>query len=186
MKYLLNGYETERLRFRLVQLQDAQAWLSFVSTPEAIKFLGLKPEDTPEERCRKWFVRVEERYANDLGGFNALVSKLTGEFVGMAGLLVQEVDGITELEVSYSIMPEHWHKGYASEAARLCRDVAFQQNYAASLISIIHPENVASQRVAIQNGMHLSKHAMFREMPVLIYQMDYSNWQYNKSNHLND
>jgi [ribosomal protein S5]-alanine N-acetyltransferase len=174
MKYLLDGYETERLRFRLVQPRDAEAWLSFVSRPEAVTFLGLKPEDTPEERCSKWFARIEERYANNLGGFNALVNKVTGEFVGMSGLLIQEVEGVTELEVSYSIVPEHWHKGYASEAARLCRDAAFEQNYATSLISIIHRENVASQRVAINNGMYLSKHAVFREMPVLIYRIERS------------
>jgi [ribosomal protein S5]-alanine N-acetyltransferase len=177
MKFLLDGCETERLLFRLVHPEDAEAWLDFMSKEEAIWFLALRPEDSPQERCRKWFARIEERYANNLGGMNALVERKTGSLIGQAGLLVQHVDGVCELEVAYSILPDYWNNGYASEAARACRDVAFQRQFSDSLISIIHLENFASQQVADRNGMNVDKQTLFREMPVLIYRITLKEWQ---------
>jgi len=47
--------------------------------------------------------------------------------------------------------------GYASEAAIKCKDYAFKNNYADSLISMIHVENIGSEKVAIKNGMSFEK-----------------------------
>jgi RimJ/RimL family protein N-acetyltransferase len=41
----------------------------------------------------------------------------------------------------------HWGNGYATEAARAVRNWAYAQG-GESLISLIHPANVRSQRVA--------------------------------------
>lgn len=38
---------------------------------------------------------------------NALIHKETGIFIGQCGLLKQMVDGIDELEIGYSLLPEH-------------------------------------------------------------------------------
>jgi ribosomal-protein-alanine N-acetyltransferase len=52
---------------------------------------------------------------------------------------------------------EMWGNGFATEAARACRDYGFQQLNAAYLISLIRPENLPSRRVAERNGMTVWK-----------------------------
>ena len=46
---------------------------------------------------------------------NALVEKQTGALIGHAGLLVQTVDDIIELEIAYSLLPSGRNKGYATK-----------------------------------------------------------------------
>jgi RimJ/RimL family protein N-acetyltransferase len=159
-KYSLEGQETERLLFRRITEQDFDTWLEFCKYPDSLKYIfsqeQLKVED-PLERCRMWFNRVYIRYENELGGMNALIDKQTGELVGQCGLLIQTIDDIEELEIGYSLMPAFRGKGYASEAAKKCKEFAFENEYAASLISVIVPENSDSIKVAMNNGMKLDK-----------------------------
>jgi [ribosomal protein S5]-alanine N-acetyltransferase len=176
MKYLLLAEETERLCFRLLEKSDFDSWLPFFQDPATSQFLGLGEMDSAHEKCEFWFELVERRYQQDTGGMNALIDKSTGHFIGQCGLLVQEVDGITELEVGYSLLPAFWNKGYATEAARKCRDYAFHNGFAESLISIIHIDNISSEMVAIKNGMKVQKQTVFKKMPVNIFRIDKSDW----------
>jgi [ribosomal protein S5]-alanine N-acetyltransferase len=115
--------------------------------------------------------KIFHRYENNLGGMNALINKTTGEFIGQSGLLVQTVDNMVELEVAYSILPKHRGKGYAPEAAKKCIDFSFENSLKESLISIIHKDNVESQRVAFKNGLTLEKQTMYDNNPVLIFRI---------------
>lgn len=176
MKYLLLAEESERLRFRLLEKSDFNSWLSFFKDPSTSRFLGLDDIDSGREKCEFWFELVERRYQQNTGGMNVLIDKASGHFIGQCGLLVQEVDGSTELEIGYSILPNYWNKGYATEAARKCRDFAFRNDFAESLISIIHIDNLSSEMVAIKNGMKVQKQSVFKKMPVNIFRIDKSDW----------
>jgi ribosomal-protein-alanine N-acetyltransferase len=107
-----------------------------------------------------------------LGGMNALISKASGELIGICGLLVQTVDDIQELEIGYSVLPKFWLKGYAFEAAQKCKEHAFENNFSDSLISIIHVDNIPSQKVARKNGMHLDKTTAYKDNPVHIFRVN--------------
>jgi ribosomal-protein-alanine N-acetyltransferase len=173
-KYSLEGQETERLLFRRITEQDFDTWLEFCKYPDSLKYIfsqeQLKVED-PIERCNIWFKRVFNRYENGLGGMNALIDKQTGELVGQCGLLIQTIDDIEELEIGYSLMPAHRGKGYASEAAKKCKEFAFENEYATSLISVIVPENTDSIKVAMNNGMKLEKTTTSKGEIVNIYRI---------------
>jgi [ribosomal protein S5]-alanine N-acetyltransferase len=173
--YSLEGQETKRLLFRRITEHDFEIWLEFCKYPDSLKYIfsqeQLKVED-PIERCRMWFNRVFHRYENGLGGMNALVDKQTGEFVGQCGLLIQTIDDIEELEIGYSIMPSYRGKGFASEAANRCKEFAFENDYTTSLISVIVPENLDSIKVAMNNGMKLSKTTISNGDLVNIYRVN--------------
>lgn len=174
MKYLLTGEESERLKFRLLEKNDFETWVPFFENSDTARFLALDPKNTQEELCDFWFDKAFNRYKNDLGGMNVLIDKTSGEFIGQCGLLVQEVEGKTRLEVGYSILPKFWGKGFAAEAAIKCKEFAFEKNFTESLISIIHPENIASEKVAIKNGMSLIKQIEgdFLGMPANLFQIN--------------
>ena len=165
---LLDGQESERLLFRKVRESDFSNWLPFHEEPESMRYFVGDPEE-PKVACRKWLDKVFHRYENGLGGLNALISKETGEFIGMCGLLIQTVDDIEELEIGYSILPKYWGKGYASEAAIKCREYAEANKLRDSIISIIHIDNIGSQKVAERNGMTLDKTTDFKGIPVNIF-----------------
>jgi RimJ/RimL family protein N-acetyltransferase len=88
---------------------------------------------------------------------NALIDRQSGKLIGQSGLLIQTIEDELRLEVSYSILPEYWRQGFAFEAANTCRNYAFNQGWAENLISVIEPENIGSEKVALKNGMTLEK-----------------------------
>ncbi|WP_299531625.1 GNAT family N-acetyltransferase [Ulvibacterium sp.] len=170
MGLLLNGEETKRLGFRNIMPADFEAWLPFHEDPRSTQYWEGLPQN-PRIACQEQFDRVFERYEKKLGGMNALIRKSDGNLVGICGLLVQFVDGLKELEIGYSILPKYWKQGYATEAATKCRQYAFENNLADSLISIIHVDNVPSQKVALNNGMHLDKTTFYKDNPVHVFRI---------------
>lgn len=170
MNYLLTGQESSRLLFRKLEEIDYDIWLEFFKDPLWSKYWTMN-EQTPDEHCKQWFDKVFYRYTHNLGGMNALIDKQTGEFIGQCGLLIQTVDGIEELEVAYSMMPQHRGKGYAPEAAKKCIDFAFANRLRDSLISIIHENNIESQKVALKIKLSVDKYTTFDNNSVRIYRI---------------
>lgn len=155
MNYLLTHQETQRLHFRALSPSDFDAWLPLFAAPDVATFLEMDATLSPQECCQQWFSKSQHREQNGLGGMNVLIDKSTGLLVGQCGLLIQTIEKTERLEIGYSILPQHWGSGYATEAAQKCRDYAFEHHLADSLVSMVHTENIASERVAIKNGMKL-------------------------------
>lgn len=177
MKYSLHGQETERLRFRTLQASDFEDWLKLFHEKHVAKFLGLDPNLSPRELCQLWFDKILTRYEKNMGGMEVLVHKDTNRLVGQSGLLVQNIEDLNRLEVAYSILPEFRHQGFASEAAQKCKDYAFENNFSKSLISIIHVENLDSEKVALKNGMRIEKMLPnHRGNPVNIFCIHKADW----------
>src|ERR1700716_3251461 len=109
MKYLLTGEKSDRLLFRELKQDDFPAWLEFFKDPFSTKHWNFENKE-PDILCQNWFDKIFYRYENDLGGMNVLIDKQSGDFIGQCGLLIQQVDGMEELEVGYSIMPDFAEK----------------------------------------------------------------------------
>lgn len=170
--YLLHGQETNRIMFRSIHLSDFDQWLEFFKTPETTRH-WIADYDAPEVECKKWYEKQFNRYETDKGGMNALIEKASGRLIGHCGLLKQTVDHIPELEIGYSLLPQFWNKGYATEAAKKCRDHAFENKFSDSLISIISLTNLPSELVARKTGMALDKTTFYNGNEVNIFRI----WQ---------
>ena len=171
-KLLLFNEETERLKFRKLVDSDFDSWKPLFYEKDAAVFLGMDPKLDVDELCKAWFTKCNWRYDNLKGGMNVLIHKESGELIGQTGLLIQEVDGKEMIEIGYSILPKFWGQGYASEAAVKCKEYAFKNELANELVSIIHPDNHGSAKVAMNNGMKLFKSIEnYKEMPVNIFRI---------------
>lgn len=129
-----------------------------------------------DEEVRSWLRRQLQRYEEYGFGLWAVILKDTGEFIGQCGVTMQVVEDELVPEVGYLFERVHWHKGYATEAARACRDYAFDVLGFDEVYSIIRDTNLASQGVARRNGMTVcrtfTKHYRGVDMPHLVFRVE--------------
>ena len=71
--------------------------------------------------------------------------------IGWAGL--QYLPELEVTEVGFLLDRSWWGKGYATEAARAALQFGFEDFKLKQIIALVHPENLASQRVIEKLGM---------------------------------
>lgn len=126
-----------------------------------------------DKEVQEWLDRQIMRYKTDGFGLYAVILKENGEMIGQCGLTFQDFNGNQVLEVGYLFQKAYWHKGYATEAARACKEYAFTVLDADEVYSIIRDTNIPSQKVAERNGMVrvgvFTKHYRGVDMPHYAY-----------------
>tara|TARA_B100000780_G_scaffold251597_1_gene198314 strand:+ start:2693 stop:3217 length:525 start_codon:yes stop_codon:yes gene_type:complete len=172
MNYLLLDQETDRLCFRALVKEDFNSWVPFFEDKEILTYFGIDTNLSQEQLCENWFAKVFYRYKNNLGGMNAIILKETGALVGQCGLLIQTVEGKDRLEVGYSLLPQYRGFGYGTEAAVKCKEFAFENSLAEALMSMVHVDNKASEKVALKNGMQLESVIEYDGMMAKIYTIE--------------
>jgi RimJ/RimL family protein N-acetyltransferase len=140
---------TSRLRFREMTADDLEAMAAMLGDPDVMAYY---PAPMTRQEAAAWIAWNERNYA-DLGYGLWILETHDGEFVGDCGLTWQRVGGAARLEVGYHVRRDRQGLGYATEAAAACRDFARDVLGASELVAIVHPENIASRRVAEKLGM---------------------------------
>ncbi len=147
--------ETGRLNFRELTPADVANLQKIFSDPVAMEFY---PSTKSKAETLEWIDWNIQSYQESGFGLWALIDKGSGEFVGQAGLILQQnVDGADETEIVYLLERKYWGNGFATEAASSCRDLAFSRFDCERVISLIDPKNFPSIRVAGRIGMVLEK-----------------------------
>ncbi len=139
-RLVLRELEQEDFAFLCAILQDEQTMYAYEGA-------------FSDEEVQGWLDRQRSRYREYGFGLWAATLKESGEPVGQCGLTMQPWKDSQVLEIGYLFRREHWHKGYATEAARACKRYAFETLGASEVCSIIRDTNTASQNVATRNGM---------------------------------
>lgn len=165
---------SERLVFRSFTEMDSVAFLPFFDRDDYQRFLAQDISIPAKERSETWIQRQMQRKAERQFGQLAILEKATGEFIGVGGIIAREnVNGAEEYEITYSLIPAFWGKGYARELALHFIHFAQENLPIKSVISLIHPENAASIGVAEANGLKRDGEWNFMGMPVLIYRLTF-------------
>lgn len=133
------------------------------------------------EETLAWLRRMQERYARDGFGLWAVILRETGEMIGQCGITRQSIEDDEVLEVGYLFRRDHWHRGYAVEAATACRDWAFRMLDTDEVYTKIRSTNIASMNVAIRLGMTVRRtyttHYRGVDMPHLAFALDRRRWR---------
>jgi RimJ/RimL family protein N-acetyltransferase len=147
--------ETERLLLRKLKPQDLDSLVDVYGDPLAMRYF--EKVYTRDEIRERFLNRNLARYDDPGYGMYAVERKRDGEFLGLAGPNLEEVDGERYIEVGYSFKPAAWGNGYATEAAAACVQYVFERLGAQRAVSFIDPQNQTSQRVAQRNGLRPEK-----------------------------
>jgi RimJ/RimL family protein N-acetyltransferase len=149
--------------------EDAYDLLEIFSDPEAMRFY---PSTRNLTETKTWVSGNIERYERHGFGIWVAQSNIGNEFLGQCGLILQDVDGKPDLEIGYMFLRRHWGQGFATEAAKACRDYAFERLKYTRVISLIDPGNIASRRVAEKVGMQVEKQVEKWNKQVLVYALE--------------
>jgi RimJ/RimL family protein N-acetyltransferase len=127
------------------------------SDPEVTEFLN---RNMDAAATAAFLVRTQEHWDEHGFGHWAVEAReglSAGELIGFVGVAypayLPEVADRPEL--GWRLGSGAWGRGYATEAALAARDDAFTRLALPELISIIHPDNERSRRVATKLGMSI-------------------------------
>jgi RimJ/RimL family protein N-acetyltransferase len=160
--------ETERLALRRFRRDDMDAIFAIIGDDVAMQYY---PKTFHRSDAVQWIERNLRRYREHGYGLFAVTLKGSDDVIGDCGVIKQDVEGETRLEVGYHFRRDQWGHGYATEAARACMGLAFHAFGANKVISLIRPENLPSRRVAERNGMKLERQVTHYGLPHLVYAM---------------
>ena len=168
--------ETERLVLRSFRSEDVDAMAQLFANPDFMRFsLGVFTE---RKKTVDFIEKVMGWDRACMPSQFAVVSLGEHAVIGYCGFHHHpEVPG--EVEIGYRLHPDYWNRGLITEAAHAVRDHAFADLKLPRVISLIHPENIPSRRVAEKNGMKVEKEITFRGFPTLVYAITREQWLAN-------
>lgn len=162
--------ETNRLLLREMTLSDMGALSSILQDEKVMYAYNGAFSD---EETLIWMQKQLQRYKDYGFGLWGVFLKDTDEMIGQCGITMQEYKATQVPEIGYLLAHDYWHKGYAIEAAMACREYGFNTLNFNALYSIIRDTNIASQNVALRNGMTIidtiTKHYRGVDMPHIVF-----------------
>lgn len=159
-------FETDRLYLRQYEEEDFDALHGIFSDPDTMSYY---PAAFSAKQTRGWMARNRERYERDGCGLWAVCLKENDRVIGDSGLIYQNINGLLDVEIGYHLDKRCWGQGFAAEAALGCKCHAFEVLKLDRVVSIIHPDNRRSIRVAERVGMKLDREEIVFGRKHLIY-----------------
>jgi ribosomal-protein-alanine N-acetyltransferase len=161
--------ETKRLIVREMRRSDVESFHVLFSDPLFMRFWPV----FDQSRTERWVEDSLRSYAQHGFGLWALTLKGSDEAIGDCGLaVIEEVEGAAETQIGWHVRRDLWSQGLATEAALACRDYGFNHLGLGRLSALIHPENIASRRVAEKIGMTLFRQIQHRGRTRCLYGME--------------
>jgi len=153
---------TERLIIRPFCQQDLEGYLDFMTNEEATRYLNFTAEQKTADGAKALFDFVVASYTSENPIFAYVIALQDNTFIGSCG--ISELDGPEIVECYYSLQPDHWRQGYATEATQALIRHCFEADSIKEVRAYMSPDNPASARVAEKVGMTylgIQKHPLF-------------------------
>lgn len=161
MNLILEG---ERLRLRPIAADDLAFVTRLLTDPRVMEFAGGPYSEAQVVAELPLAVR---RGAGGCIGIWCVTLRDTGEPIGTSLLLplpieTDETDWDlvggpdlpdAEIEIGYFLLPSAWGRGYATEAARMLLQFAFEETPLREVVAVINAENAKSRNVLLKAGL---------------------------------
>ena len=161
--------ETDRLVLRRYEAEHFADVAELSSLPETFRYSERGPMSSDEAWSR--LLRHIGHWTVMGFGFFAIEEKLSGRFVGEAGLndfrrgLGSDFDGVPE--IGWTITPSAQGRGYATEAAQAVLTWMGERFDASCVVCLIHTSNAPSLRVAEKLGFVGFSECIYRGYPAV-------------------
>jgi ribosomal-protein-alanine N-acetyltransferase len=165
--------ETPRLMLRPFAANDLDLMAELMANKDFMRF-SMGP--MTREQTKGFLDKVIGWAREGLPSQFAIVSRTSGALLGYCGFFHHEVDGKMEIEIGYRLDSAFWNRGLTTEAARAVRDHGFRDLKLDYVISLIHPENLPSRRVAEKNEMTMERETIFRGFPTFVFSTTRKRW----------
>lgn len=163
--------ETERLRMRSYRLDDFKACAAMWADPAVVRHIGGKPFS--EEAVWAKMLRYVGHWSLMGFGYWAIEEKATGEYAGELGFADFKRDIQPSLrnipELGWALVSRVHGQGYATEAVRAAIAWGESRFGAVKTACLIHPENLASIRVAEKCGYREFQRTIYKGQPAIIF-----------------
>ena len=169
--------QTDRLILRRLRESDFDAYAEMCADPEVMRYLG---DGQPLTRPLAWrnLAMMVGHWSLRGYGLWAVEERSSGVLVGRIGFWNPE--GWPGFELGWTLRRSFWGRGYATEAARAALEFAFTRLGQARVISLIHPQNAASIRVALRLGERLVDSTEVLGKPAMVYRITREEWEATK------
>jgi RimJ/RimL family protein N-acetyltransferase len=164
--------ETPRLRLRRFTIGDAPFVLRLLNEPSFVQHIGDRGVHSLDDA--ESYIRSGPLAMYDEHGFGLwVVEDGAGAMIGICGLLRRPT--LEDVDIGYALLPEHWGRGYAAEAARGVLAYAKATLGLNRVVAIVSPGNVVSIAVLAKLGMRFERVVRLTETanPVELYATDW-------------
>jgi RimJ/RimL family protein N-acetyltransferase len=153
---LVEELRTPRLVLRQWRESDEAEMARINREPEVGRFLNRPVDDAVVASFYAQMIAHWQHHGYGPWAVEWTEPEAQGRFLGFAGLA--HVPSFlaaagTAPELGWRVDPAAWGRGLATEASLAARDDAFGRLGLSEVISVIHPQNVRSRRVAAKLGM---------------------------------
>jgi RimJ/RimL family protein N-acetyltransferase len=144
--------ETERLRMRVWRDADRAPFAAMNADPEVMRHF---PETLDAARSNASVDGWLAQFAAQGWSNWALERRADGTFLGFVGLSVprRSFPFSPCVEVGWRLARAHWHRGYATEAARAALRAGFERIGLDRIVSFTTLANAASRAVMVRIGL---------------------------------
>jgi RimJ/RimL family protein N-acetyltransferase len=161
--------KTERLVLRGFEPGDLDDLAPIFADADVVRYLAGEPMSR-EETWREVALHLGHWHLRGYGMW-AAIEKATGRCVGRVGIWNPE--NWPGMEVGWALARDVWGQGYATEGGRTAIAYALDVLDADHIISVIHPDNEASIRVAERLGETFERtDQVHDDIDVVIYGVD--------------
>ena len=147
--------ETELLVLRHLTLNDAPFVVELLNEPSFLRFIGDRKVRNLQDARRYLLDGPIASYQKFGFGLNLVFLKESGDAIGICGLLKRET--LPDADVGFAFLPDHWRKGYASEAASATLEHGRTALGLKRIVAITSPDNLASigvlEKIGLKFGM---------------------------------
>lgn len=151
--------ETERLLIRHYKEEDFPAFVEMNANEEVMHHF---PNCLDEKESRELFDKINSRIEESGKCFWAAELKENNDFIGFIGLSEPnfEADFIPCTEIGWRLRRKYWGKGYATEGAKACLEVGWNDYGLDEILSFAVKGNLPSIHVMKKIGMQHVKNFM--------------------------
>jgi RimJ/RimL family protein N-acetyltransferase len=158
----------------MLRESDFDTYAEMCADPEIMRYMG---DGQPLVRHLAWrnLAMMVGHWSLRGYGLWAAEERSSGVLVGRIGFWNPE--GWPGFELGWMLRRSFWGRGYATEGARAALEFAFTRLGQPHVISLIHPENAASIRVAQRLGECRVDSTEVMGKPALVYRITRAEWE---------